>query len=100
MRMAAKKYYDNTKQIRKREFKIGDMVLLKNSKFMKTVENKFMQRWVGPFLIHEELNPNVFTLAELDGVQYNNPTSGNRLKHFFPRIQDEMRTFQDNPQEL
>ena len=41
-----------------------------------------MQRWVGPFRIASEQNPNVYTLAELDGVHYANPTSGDRLAIF------------------
>ena len=85
VRLEGKKYYDDTHEIRHRPFKEGDLVLLKNSQFRRTVENKFMQRWVGPFRIASEQNPNVYTLAELDGVHYANPTSGDRLKHFFPR---------------
>ena len=42
-----------------------------------------MEKWIGPFYIHEVLHNNVYKLCNLDRKLVKNVVHGNRLKIFY-----------------
>jgi hypothetical protein len=69
---------------RKRDFMIGDIVLLWDKGREKPGKHgKFDSLWLGPYLIREIAGPNSFHLSHLDGEPINIPRNGQQLKLFF-----------------
>jgi hypothetical protein len=77
-----KKAFD--KSSRKRDFQVGDTVLLWDKGREKTGKHgKFDSLWTGPYLIHSIAGTNSFNLSHLDGEVLSLPVNGQLLKLFF-----------------
>ncbi|CAM8911440.1 unnamed protein product [Rhodiola kirilowii] len=79
-----KKWHD--KRIFRREFKIGDKVLLFNSR-LKLFPGKLRSRWSGPFIIHKPHEDGHVELFNDDGTIFK--ANGQRLKHYCGQARDE-----------
>jgi len=64
------------------KLKIGDKVLVYRTYLQTNFSAKLMEKWIGPFYIHEVLYNNVYKLRNLDGKLVKNVMHGNRLKIF------------------
>ena len=64
------------------KLKIGDKVLVHRTDLQTNFSAKLMEKWIGPFFIHEVLHNNVYKLRNLDGKLVKNVVHGNRLKIF------------------
>jgi hypothetical protein len=64
------------------KLKIGDKVLVYRTDLQTNFSAKLMEKWIGPFYIHEVLHNNVYKLRNLDGKLVKNVVHGNRLKIF------------------
>jgi len=89
-RKANKTYFDQQKRFRgdQQQLRVGDLVLLHNSKKLKThsSKDKVDDNWFGPYRIREiPENSTFYLLEELDGTHLAQSFAGNRLKKFFTR---------------
>ncbi|XP_024014634.1 uncharacterized protein LOC112088520 [Eutrema salsugineum] len=81
---SARIYKERTKilhdqKILKREFKVGDLVLLFNSR-LKLFPGKLRSRWSGPFRVLEVRSYGALVLEEKDGKGF--VVDGQRVKHY------------------
>ncbi len=61
-----KKTYDAKHSLDKPKYKVGAMVLLKNSKKLSKKGSKMEQNWKGPYQINEVKTKGTFRLCEVD----------------------------------
>lgn len=73
-----KRWYD--KRIQKREFKVGEYVLLYNSRF-RFFATKLLSKWEGPDVIEEIYRSGAIKINNAEGT---NPkvVNGQRIKHY------------------
>ena len=67
------------RHIRSKNFQIGDLVLLYDSKFIK-FPGKFKTHWLGPYQIQQVTEGGVVQLNQLNGVLLPTWINGSRLK--------------------
>ena len=92
-----KDYFDDTKHIREGPIKVGDLVLLFNSKIEKSFSDKLTYRWLGPFTVDvADIVRGTYQLAELNGNRMDHTVPGNRLKLFVERSYHTPNTNPDN----
>ena len=70
-----KKYHDN--KIEKREFMVGDLVLLFNSRLL-LFPGKLKSKWIGPYLVTQLFPHKVVEFETTDGVRFK--VNGQRIK--------------------
>ena len=68
------------------KLKIGDKVLLHRTDLQNNLSAKLMEKWIGPFYIHNVLPNNVYKLRNMDGKIIKGVIHGNRLKLFHEQI--------------
>ena len=66
--------------IQKREFNVGDYVLLYNSR-LRFFAGKLLSKWEGPYVIEEVCHSGAIKINNLEGT---NPkvVNGQRIKHY------------------
>ena len=69
-----------TRLIRKKEFKMGDKVLLFNSR-LRLHPGKLKSRWTGPYIITHILPFGVFEISRGEDIKFK--VNGHRLKAFY-----------------
>ena len=65
------------------KLKIGDKVLVHRTDLQNNLSAKLMEKWIGPYYVHQVLPNNVYKLRNLDGKLVKNVVHGNRLKIFY-----------------
>lgn len=78
-----KEYFDSHHTIRYEPLKVGDKVLVFNSKDSKPRKLQFP--WMGPYTVAEPCGNGAYFLASEDGVRMAIPIAGNRIKKFTER---------------
>ena len=73
-----KKYHDN--KIEKREFMVGDLVLLFNSR-LRLFPGKPKSKWTGPYLVTQLLPHGEVELETKEGVRFK--VNGQHIKIYF-----------------
>ena len=68
------------------KLKIGDKVLLHRTDLQNNLSAKLMEKWIGPFYIHNVLPNNVYKLRNIDGKLIKGVIHGNRLKLFHKQV--------------
>ena len=68
--------------IQKREFNVGDYVLLYNSR-LRFFVGKLLSKWEGPYVVEEGYRSGAIKINNLEGT---NPkvVNGQRIKHYIP----------------
>jgi transposase InsO family protein len=79
--MQQKQRHDN--DLREISFSIGNLVLLYKSQLKG--KKKLMERWKGPYYVHEVLGNGVYKLRTLEGEILKVPVNSERLKLYHPR---------------
>ncbi|XP_063949875.1 uncharacterized protein LOC135152721 [Daucus carota subsp. sativus] len=77
----ASQYYDSG--IRKRSFRVGDMVLRDLATSMPTKQGKLMPNWEGPYTVVEIVRPGTYKLAALDGNPIKNTWHASQLRKYY-----------------
>ena len=72
------------RHIKKKQFQIGDLVLLYDSKFMK-FPGKFKTHWKGPYIVHKVTDGGAVQLAKLNGEILPSMVNGRHLKKYRDR---------------
>ena len=74
----------HAKRIQKREFKVGEYVLLYNSRF-RFFAGKLLSKWEGPYIIEEVYRSRAIEINNAEGT---NPkvVNGKRIKHYISRM--------------
>jgi hypothetical protein len=83
---SAKIYKDRTKRwhdkrIKPKEFKLGDKVLMFNSRVKLFGEGKLCSKWKGPYTVNNTSSHGAITLQDNDGEYFK--VNGHRLKLFY-----------------
>ena len=73
-----KKYHDN--KIEKREFMVGDLMLLFNSR-LRLFPGKLKFKWTGPYLVTQLFPHGALELETKEGVRFK--VNGQRIKIYF-----------------
>ena len=73
-----KKYHDL--KIEKREFMVGELVLLNNSR-LRLFLGKLKSKWTGPYMIIQLFHHGAVELETKDGVRFK--VNGERIKLYF-----------------
>uniref|UniRef100_A0A8I6XPN9 Reverse transcriptase domain-containing protein n=1 Tax=Hordeum vulgare subsp. vulgare TaxID=112509 RepID=A0A8I6XPN9_HORVV len=87
-----KRWHD--KRIQKREFKVGEYVLLYNSRF-RFFAGKLLTKWEGPYVIEEVYRSIAIKINNAEGT---NPkdVNGQRIKHYISASSSSKDKFVDN----
>ena len=88
---SARIYKDKTKKqhdqrILRREFKVGDQVLLFNSR-LRLFPGKLKSKWSGPYIVVSSTNFGAVTLKTSNHEEFK--VNGQRLKHYLGGMQVE-----------
>ena len=60
-----KVYYDAAHNIDKGQYKVGAVVLLRNSKKLTKKGSKMEPNWIGPYVVHEVLSKGTCRLSQV-----------------------------------
>ena len=83
-----KRWHD--KRIQKREFNVGDYVLLYNSR-LRFFAGKLLSKWEGPYIIEEVYHSGAIKINNAEGT---NPkvVNGQTIKHYISRTPINVET--------
>ena len=73
-----KRWHD--KRIQKREFNVGDYVLLYNSR-LRFFAGKLLSKWEGPYVIEEVYHSGAIKINNFEGTNLK-VVNGQRIKHY------------------
>lgn len=93
LRQAKKEYWDDTKEIRREELRLGDLVLLWNSirEIDMSRDRKLDARWMGPYRVRRPWpERGTYQIEDLDGTPLPHTVPGKRLKPFRQRTSEDI----------
>lgn len=101
--------FNKLKSTRKELLKLDDVVLLHNTRIEQSHSSKLDPFWIGPYRITKVYDGGYYKIAELNGAEYKDKVTGNRLVLFrsksdldlenlktYIRYQDIEDNFEDN----
>jgi hypothetical protein len=86
---------DHAMTIKDFNFKLGDLVLRRNTKIEKALNRKMRERYTGPLIVISRNRGGAYILAELNGALFDRPCAAFRVIPYFPRAHLQLPPLED-----